>query len=73
MKNPLKIQPEEWIKEREIGQFSFFMKRTVVFTLLMFPFCLMLNFLLGFINEEWKISSIISSAFSGGSAIALSG
>ena len=32
----------------------------------------MLNFLLGFINEEWKISSIISSAFSGGSAVALS-
>ena len=62
MKNPLKIQPEEWIKEREIGQFSFFMKRTVVFSLFFIPINLLINYLLSFINDDLKISAPIRMA-----------
>ena len=57
MKNPLKIQPEEWIKEREIGQFSFFLKRTIVYSLFFIPINLIINYLLSFINEDSRMSA----------------
>jgi len=72
MKNPLKIQAEDWVKEREIGQFSFFLKSAVIFTLIAIPFCLLINFLLNFINEDWKINSIIVTSIVSGTTLAFS-
>jgi hypothetical protein len=72
MKNLLKIKPEDWAKEREIRQFSFFLQSAVIFTLIAIPFCLLINFLLNFINEDWKIDSIIVTSIIGGTSLAFS-
>jgi hypothetical protein len=72
MKNSLKTLSEDWIKEREIGQFSFFMKRTVVFSLFLIPLNLFINYLLSFINDDLKITAPIRMAIGGAVGIAAS-
>jgi uncharacterized membrane protein YqgA involved in biofilm formation len=63
MKNPLKIQPEDWIKERKIGQISFIIQRSiifaVIFSIVLLPFYFVINYFLSSINEGIKFSTMI--------------
>ncbi len=59
MKNPLKIQPKDWIKEREIGQISFIIKRSIIFAIILLPICLTIDYLLSSENENFRVSTII--------------
>ncbi len=70
MKNPLKIKPEVWAKEREIGQFSFFLKRTIIFTIILFPGLFLVNFFLSYTNKSLRFVEIIGNAVSIGIATA---
>jgi hypothetical protein len=59
MKNPLKIQAEDWLKEREIGQTSFIIKRAVIFALLVIPFNLLVQF---FLSDKFRAGITIFTA-----------
>ncbi len=62
MKNFLKIKSEDWKKERELGQLSFVIKRTIIFTIIIAPLCLAANYLLSYESEDFKIGSSIITA-----------
>ncbi|MCY7347883.1 MAG: hypothetical protein LH614_16925 [Pyrinomonadaceae bacterium] len=51
MKNFLRIKPEDWEKEREIGQISFIIKRTIIFAIFLIPLNLLSNYLLSDTKE----------------------
>jgi len=44
MKNFLKVKPEDYVKEREIGQTSFIIQRAVVIALFLVPLNLLIWF-----------------------------
>lgn len=72
MKNPLKIQPEDWIKEREIGQFSFVLKRAIIFTLILLPIYFVFDYFLSLINEDWRLSGVVRNAVISGLTLSVS-
>jgi hypothetical protein len=59
MKNFLRIQPDEWKREREIGQFSFIIKRAIIFGAILIPLILIEDFLFRPENEKFRVSAII--------------
>ena len=59
MKNFLRIQPDEWKREREIGQFSFIIKRAIIFGAILIPLILIEDFLFRSENEKFRASAII--------------
>lgn len=59
MKNFLKIQPEDWKREREIGQVSFVIKRAIIFAAYLTPMHLLLNFLLASKDENYRFGKYI--------------
>jgi hypothetical protein len=59
MKNFLKIQPEDWETEREIGQTSFIIKRAIIFAIILTPLILLVNFLFGSENESLQVGAIV--------------
>ncbi len=62
MKNFLKVKPEKWKKEREIGQISFIIQRAVIFSLFIIPLQLLVNFILISKDENLRIAYIIFSS-----------
>lgn len=59
MKNFLKIQPEDWESEREIGQTSFIIKRAIIFAVVLLPLFLLEDFLFRSENESFQVGVIV--------------
>lgn len=59
MKNFLKIQPEDWKREREIGQTSFIIKRAIIFAIVLTPLILFLSFLFRYENEGLRVGTVV--------------
>ena len=62
MKNFLKIKPDDWKRERKIGQVSFILKRAVIFAIILTPLNLLVNFLLLSENEKFRPGAYIFRA-----------
>ena len=59
MKNFLRIQPEEWKKERELGQFSFIIKRAIIFASMLLPLMLINDYLFRSESVEFRIGPTV--------------
>ncbi len=59
MRNFLKIQPEVWKREREIGQTSFIIQRAVIFAVFLTPVVLLINFLFSSENDSHQVGATV--------------